>query len=127
MKLFLLQRALQARRSSPPLFQRGEYVPLTIRGQWKDHVVAFARREHNSWAVAVAPRLLTRLVDDKQFPLGAEVWQDTEIILPKETYFSWRDAISGHRLGDNHVLPLANVLEHFPVALLISEGDPTNS
>jgi len=127
MKLFLLQRALQARRSSPPLFQRGEYVPLTIRGQWKDHVVAFARREHNSWAVAVAPRLLTRLVDDKQFPLGAEVWKDTEIILPKETYFSWRDAISGHRLGDNHVLPLANVLEHFPVALLISEGDPTNS
>jgi (1->4)-alpha-D-glucan 1-alpha-D-glucosylmutase len=122
MKLFVIQRVLEARKSRPALFQCGEYVPLMIRGQWKDHVVAFARHEQNSWAIAVAPRLLTRLLNDGQFPLGAEVWKDTEIVLPAEAQVSWRDAISGYPIADDHALPLANVLQYFPVALLMSDG-----
>jgi len=125
-KLLLVQRALDARKRRPALFQSGEYIPLAIRGHCKDHVIAFARREHNSWALAVAPRMLTRLVNDKQFPLGAEVWKDTEILLPKEAHFSWRDAISGDLLRDGHAISLASALKHFPVALLVSEGVPTN-
>ena len=121
MKLFVVQRALEARRSRPALFQRGEYLPLMIRGQWKDHVVAFARREQNSWAIAVAPRMLTRLVNENQFPLGPQVWKDTEIVFPTEAHVSWRDEISGLVIADGHALPLAKMLQYFPVALLTSQ------
>ncbi|HEY2923117.1 MAG TPA: malto-oligosyltrehalose synthase [Candidatus Binatia bacterium] len=126
MKLFMVQRALEARKSRPALFQCGEYVPLKIRGQWKDHVVAFARHEQNSWAIAVAPRMLTRLLNDGQFPLGTEVWKDTDIVLPAEAHVSWRDAISGYLIADQRALPLGSALEHFPVALLMSESVTTN-
>jgi (1->4)-alpha-D-glucan 1-alpha-D-glucosylmutase len=121
-KLFLVQRALQARKRNPALFQIGEYIPLTVRGHWKDHVIAFARRDPNSWAIAVAPRMLTRLVNDKQFPVDAAVWKDTEILLPEEAHFSWRDAISGHVLPNQQALTVASALKYFPAALLISES-----
>ena len=126
MKLFVVQRALEARKRSPTLFQRGEYIPLTIHGQRKDHVIAFARREQDSWVIAVAPRMLTRLVNDRQFPLGTEVWRDTEIVLPAAAQVSWRDAMSGHRIPDQRAVSLASALEHFPVALLMSESVRTS-
>jgi (1->4)-alpha-D-glucan 1-alpha-D-glucosylmutase len=126
MKLFVIQRALEARKSRAALFQRGEYVPLAVRGQRKDYVMAFARREQSSWAIAVAPRMLTRLVNEQQLPLGAEVWKDTEIVLPEPTHFSWVDAVSGQQLANGQALPLANVFKYFPVALLMSESVPTN-
>jgi (1->4)-alpha-D-glucan 1-alpha-D-glucosylmutase len=121
MKVFVIQRALEARKSRPALFQCGEYVPLMIRGQWKDHIVAFARREQSNWAIAVAPRMLTRLVNENQFPLGPQVWKNTELVLPTEAHVSWRDAISGLVLADGHTLSVAKVLECFPVALLMSQ------
>jgi (1->4)-alpha-D-glucan 1-alpha-D-glucosylmutase len=126
MKLFVVQRSLEARKRSPSLFQRGEYLPLMLRGQRKDHVIAFARHWQDNWAIAVAPRMVTRLVDDKQFPLGPEVWKDTEIVLPTKARDPWRDAISGQHIGDGHALPLAKVLQFFPVALLTAQPGSTN-
>jgi (1->4)-alpha-D-glucan 1-alpha-D-glucosylmutase len=123
-KLFLIQRALRARIKNPALYQSGEYIPLAIRGQFKDHLIAFARRHQNNWAVAVAPRLLTRLINAGQFPLGAQVWQNTEIVLPEEAHCSWRDQISGKITGQGQLLRVADALEHFPVALLLSGNSP---
>ena len=42
-KLFLIFRALRARRAAADLFQHGAYQKLTVIGSLKSHVVAFAR------------------------------------------------------------------------------------
>ncbi len=104
-KLFVTYRGLDFRRMRPELFARGEYVPLETRGSSAQHVVAFARRLDGQWAVAVAPRWTTRVVE----------WGDTEVVLPSGAPPEWSDCLTGltpssWRVGD--------LLAEFPVALL---------
>ncbi len=135
-KLFLIRRALEARREKLDVFQKGSYVPLEVGGSFKDHVIAYARKLHateslsprtrakadnNSWVIAVAPRFLTNLVREDEYPVGRQVWQDTHIILPEHAPAAWKDAITAQLISSGKILFTRDVLRHFPVALLMSE------
>lgn len=118
-KLFLVWRALEARRRSLPLFEEGEYLPLAAEGEKRDHVLAFARRCEGGCAVAVVPRLCTGVVAEGEMPLG-DAWGDTVLPLPKGG--PWCDAIAGGTVcGDR--LPVGEILKRFPVALLLSGSE----
>jgi (1->4)-alpha-D-glucan 1-alpha-D-glucosylmutase len=121
-KLFLIHRALEAKRKYPMVFQNGAYLPLEVTGPYKDHVVAFARSHDHGWSVAVAPRLLTRLIKEDQRPLGREIWKDTRIVVPDGAPTEWRDALCGHRIAGERSLALGDVLKDFPVALLVADA-----
>ena len=43
-KLFLIWQALRARGENKDIFQQGDYLPLDVRGKFKDHIIAFARK-----------------------------------------------------------------------------------
>jgi (1->4)-alpha-D-glucan 1-alpha-D-glucosylmutase len=102
-KLLVTHRALTLRRDRPELFTT--YEPLRATGSAADHVLAFDR----GGAVTVATRL----------PIGLQRsggWGDTELELPDG---EWGDVLSGRATG----VRLADVLEQYPVALLVrSEG-----
>jgi (1->4)-alpha-D-glucan 1-alpha-D-glucosylmutase len=124
-KLFLTHACLKARKESIAVFSEGSYIPIESRGQSGRHVVAFARGHGSGNAVAVAPRLLTGIVAPGEMPLGERVWGDTEIVLPEallsgSAASGWLDAITGQVIATEGTLRLAEVLRHFPVALLLS-------
>ncbi|MFH1724311.1 MAG: malto-oligosyltrehalose synthase [Elusimicrobiota bacterium] len=119
-KLFLIHRGLAARRRHPELFREGDYVPLQASGR-AGNVVAFARRRGTQWCVAIAPRMFAALVGAGELPLGDRVWGDARLELPQPAPARWTDAVTGSRL-EGRVLPLADALAAFPVALLLSEG-----
>lgn len=103
-KLLLTSRALRLRRDHPELFTR--YVPLPAAGPAAAHVVAFDRGE----VIAVATRL----------PIGLENlggWEGTELLAPAGT---WRDLLTD-RVVEGGPIPLAPLLERYPVALLVRE------
>ena len=103
-KLWLIHRVLEERARHPELFgPRGSYTPISARGARADHVVAFAR---GGEAVVVVPRLVARLDGD---------WQDTTLQLGAGT---WHDQLTGARHAGG-AIPLATLLEKFPVALLL--------
>ncbi len=81
LKLLVTAASLRLRKAERALFLDGEYVPLEVRGAHADHVVAAARRGGGRTVVAVAPRLCAHLAGGR-WPLGAEAWGDTRIILP---------------------------------------------
>jgi (1->4)-alpha-D-glucan 1-alpha-D-glucosylmutase len=123
-KLYLTYQTLHCRRDHAGLFSRGEYLPLEVTGSAAEHVFAFARREGDRLAVVAVPRLMTKLVPGgSALPLGPEVWQETQLLLPavgerlrnvftgEELTPERKEAITSIRLGD--------VLGHFPVALLL--------
>ena len=115
-KLHVLRAALQLRARHRDLFIRGEYEPLLV----DDHVVAFARSGRGVRAVTVVPRLPYRLTRGEQpWPVGA-VWGDRQLQVPPGIY---RDVLTGQRYLVSGTLGLAVLLEHLPVALLISEGE----
>ncbi|KAM3096064.1 malto-oligosyltrehalose synthase [Phormidesmis sp. 146-35] len=117
-KLFLTFQALQARKDYLELFQQGDYLPLEVTGRFKDHVIAFARRFADRYAVTIVPRFLTDVTEPGKPPIGS-VWQDTYIQLPAST--NWKDVISGQSLESGKNIEITQVLQHFPVALLVNE------
>jgi len=120
-KLFLIYRTLQARRKHRLLFQQGRYVRLKTTGRFKDHIIAFARNREKSWAVTIAPRFLTSIVREGELPLGPEIWNDTAVVLPKENFLSWRDALSDQAVQGEGSMYIGETLTYLPVSLLISE------
>ncbi|MGO8881468.1 MAG: malto-oligosyltrehalose synthase [Desulfomonilaceae bacterium] len=121
-KLFLIYRALKARTCHRKIFREGAYVPLELAGRFRNHVIAFARRHHQQWAIVIAPRLLSHLVQEGDFPLGRQTWQDTEVIMPDSAPVEWRNLITGEVISADGTLPVGDVLHSFPVALLMGEG-----
>ena len=111
-KLLVTATALRARRDRPELFTR--YAALPVVGVAERHVIAFDR----GGAVTIGTRLPVSLGR-----IGG--WGDTVIVLAHRPY---RDLITGAAY-DGGELQLAQVLERYPVALLVeddlAEGDPS--
>jgi (1->4)-alpha-D-glucan 1-alpha-D-glucosylmutase len=103
-KLLVTASALRARRDRPELFTR--YVPLPVVGPAERHAIAFDR----GGAVTIGTRLPVSLA-----AMGG--WADTLLVLPHRPY---RDLITGTAY-DGGELPLARVLDRYPVALLVEE------
>ncbi|MEH2241214.1 malto-oligosyltrehalose synthase [Nostoc sp.] len=120
-KLFLTAQLLQARTNYVSLFQDGDYLPLEVQGTYANHIIAFARREGNQTAIAIAPRFLTSLIQPGDNPLGESVWQDTHLQLPDGTSFSGKNVLTQQSLQAQETLSIAAALAHFPVALLVSD------
>ncbi|HEY3407060.1 MAG TPA: malto-oligosyltrehalose synthase [Propionicimonas sp.] len=106
-KLLLVHQALTLRRDHPELF--GGYAPLAAVGAAAGHLIAFDR----GGAITLATRL----------PVGLAAeggWGDTALPLPEGR---WRDEVSGRLVATDDAgnALLADVLGHYPVALLVRE------
>lgn len=126
-KQHILGVALRARRDLRHLFASGAYLPLEVRGERRDHVIAFARHRDDAWAVTIAPRLYARLARDSGLglgepPLGERAWMDTVVMLPSDAPERWVDML-GNQGAFGHELPLSELLGRFPLALLLRD-DP---
>jgi (1->4)-alpha-D-glucan 1-alpha-D-glucosylmutase len=126
-KLYLTWKALEFRRLHHTLFQRGDYVSLSAAGKYAENVCAFARRQGSSWIVVAVPRLLSRLVDPGEPPIGRAVWGPGNLVLPRSAPASWRNVLTGETTtarstGRIRTIRLENVFHSFPVALLEGTG-----
>lgn len=104
-KLWLIARLLDLRRTRPELFDATGYAPLTAVGPKARHVVSFVRER----LVVVAPRLLIGLRGD---------WAATFLHLPPGR---WRNILTGAAHDGGAAVRLDNLLETFPVAVLVLE------
>jgi (1->4)-alpha-D-glucan 1-alpha-D-glucosylmutase len=101
-KLLVVSRALRVRRDRPELFTR--YLAVPSVGEAADHAIAFDR----GGSVTVGTRLPIGLAS-----LGG--WGDTIVVLPVRPM---RDVLTG-RDHDGGELRLAELLDRYPVALLV--------
>jgi len=127
-KLWLTRQALHCRRDHPNLFTTGDYLPLGPIGSLSRHAFAFARRYENTRAVVLIPRFAAALAPAGGIPIGAEIWGKTQLHLPDdfagrifENIFTGEEIAPMQADGATQVLA-ADVLAHFPVALLIDDG-----
>ncbi|WP_375390066.1 malto-oligosyltrehalose synthase [uncultured Amnibacterium sp.] len=104
-KLLVVAKTLRLRRDRPELFTA--YTPLRASGAAADHLVAFDR----GGAIALATRLPVGLAER-----GG--WGDAVLDVGSAPV---RDVLSD-RAFDGGVLRVTDLLEHYPVALLIEEG-----
>jgi (1->4)-alpha-D-glucan 1-alpha-D-glucosylmutase len=120
-KFFLTYKALQTRKKRSGVFCKGAYIPLETGGRWKDHIVAFARHDSHDWALTIAPRFLTSIINEEEYPLGDEIWKDTHLVLPDGAPSSWKNALTGQTVQGSRSLSMGEILQSFPVALLMND------
>ena len=113
-KLLTTWAALQARREAPELFAAGDYQPIDA-GKF---LLAYSRTHGRQVAVIAAPRLSYTLTREKQpWALGA-AWGKRELTLPGAGRY--RNALTGETFTvRGKKLLLAELLAHFPLALLL--------
>jgi len=102
-KLWVVSRALRARRDHPELFTG--YTPLMVDGPGQKHLVAFDR----GGAITLATRLPAGLS-------AAGGWGESTLLLPPGRY---RDVYTGSSYSGD--LSVADALGQYPVALLLAE------
>ena len=115
-KLLVVKEALGLRSRRPTCFgPTAGYTPVVTSGARAAHVVAFGRGPAGSGSevVTVVPRLVMGLA-------AAGGWGETVAAVPPGI---WRDVLGGaeYRITDGGV-PVRQLLEAFPVALLEREG-----
>jgi (1->4)-alpha-D-glucan 1-alpha-D-glucosylmutase len=124
-KMFVTQKGLHFRRDHSYLVLSGDYLPLTVEGPKKDCVFAFARRYRGEWALAMVPRLTTKLVEEGRPPVGVDLWDQTRILLPKGAPTRWVNVFTNETVESRieRDLPAGDVLRRLPVGLLIRTND----
>ncbi len=120
-KLLVTAAGLRFRRAHAELIQLGDYVPLAADGA-TDQIVSFARRDRSGTLIAVVPRLVLPIMEDR--PPRGEVWAGSWLVLPGEIGGGpYRNIITGEDVwpvaGPDAVrLPVQAALSTCPVALL---------
>ncbi len=124
-KLYLMYKTLNYRKANREIFERGEYSPLEAMGEKATNVCSFVRKFGNSTVLVVAPRFITRLIQQPEnLPFGKEVWKDSVIIVPhEETEKKYRNIFTGEVVTtiphkEATILYLSEIFTHFPVALM---------
>jgi (1->4)-alpha-D-glucan 1-alpha-D-glucosylmutase len=121
-KQSLIATLLRVRAAHPDLFARGSYLPLEVTGPAANQAIAFARQHGALKLVVVANRLCAGLLDpDADRPLvPGEKLQGTALQVPAELAGAYGDLAGGRTVSLAETTPLATLLEHMPVAVLLT-------
>ncbi|MFO1419016.1 MAG: hypothetical protein U1E83_10145 [Methylotetracoccus sp.] len=125
-KLYLIWRALELRKAWTDTFERGDYLPLRVRGEHVRHVCAYARRSKPCTIITAVPRLSAILSTDRaMLPMGKPVWGDTAIELPPDlARKQWWNALTGQSHSPAPSFELGQLFGDLPIALLTSAAPP---
>jgi (1->4)-alpha-D-glucan 1-alpha-D-glucosylmutase len=125
-KLCLTAAALRQRRDHPDTFLRGEYVPLETEVTVPARLVACARVPGTGpSAIAIAPRLVARLMGTEAVPPLGDQWKTSRVLLPASLrQRRFRDVLTGREIpvaqGAGQAWIFAGqAFETCPVSLLI--------
>lgn len=122
-KLWLVQRLLQLRREHVDLLTQGDYMPLSIEGAYKEHVLAFARRYKRKWLIVALP-LHTALLAGEQKKGTLQIdWKDTHIQLPRQLKGEYANLLGGVAAKEEKGIPVKELFRQLPLALLSMEAE----
>jgi malto-oligosyltrehalose synthase/4-alpha-glucanotransferase len=116
-KLWMTAMLLNERKRRPDVFSKGEYVPVQVDGVYKENVLAFIRKFHNNFYLVAVPLHTAALAgetnDFKQID-----WQDTSIILPKNTPTDWQDVMLDRSGKSSGSIKVQELFTSLPFAFL---------
>ncbi|KIA96563.1 hypothetical protein OC25_02125 [Pedobacter kyungheensis] len=128
-KLWLSHVLMKIRSDCPAVFEQGKYIPLTVKGKYRQHICAFLRRFEDQCILVAVPLGLAGLTDSIA-GVGFD-WLDTEIVLPKGLPLKWQDLLWKQK-GAKDILHggirINQLFGALPIALLaLQEQQPERS
>ncbi|WP_121199954.1 malto-oligosyltrehalose synthase [Mucilaginibacter gracilis] len=116
-KLALTTTLLAERKQNAGVFTTGAYIPLKVKGKYKQNVLAFARQLKQTWYVIAIPLHLAAIIGrDEQ--IENFDWQDTRIILPDEAPLQWQHLLTQTKGFAAKGIPVGNIFKPVCPAIL---------
>jgi len=147
-KLFVIWRLLGLRHDCEAVFADGAYTPVAVDGERAEHVCAFLREDVDTRVLVLVPRLVGRFVEDSDgWPAHGAVWGDTALHIPVQIPGAldenpqadagpgerrWVDLFTGRTIderageGEGSWVSVADLLDSFPVAVLVGSAPAEN-
>ncbi|MCE7059867.1 malto-oligosyltrehalose synthase [Dyadobacter sp. CY343] len=117
-KLWLTSHLFKLRNEHSLLFTKGEYVALKTRGEYKQHLLAFARKSKKDFYVVVVPLNVSTLCREQQTTFFDLDWKDTTVVLPDNLAPEWTNILGGDQLELQGKLAPGEIFTSLPVAIL---------
>lgn len=120
LKMWFTNRLLKERSYHPDLFIHGAYLPLTIDGKHKDHILSFARNYNDTWFVVIAPLYMAVLQEPIMGDENTDMigWADTRVLLPAKAPENWVNIFDESMKTFSNEIPLSQVM-NFPFAVVL--------
>ncbi|HEX3009759.1 MAG TPA: malto-oligosyltrehalose synthase, partial [Bacteroidales bacterium] len=87
-KLWVTHQLMKERSSVADFFTSSDYEPLHVRGEYKDHLLGFVRKNKNTWYATIVP------ISSASLPLSDDGetidWKDTTISFPHGAPKNWK-------------------------------------
>ncbi|HWV73813.1 MAG TPA: malto-oligosyltrehalose synthase [Pseudosphingobacterium sp.] len=118
-KLFVIKQLLHYRRRCSELFAKGLYMPLRVRGRYRKHVLAFARRYQNNWSISVIPLHLAALCHEQHCAPEDVNWKNTRLDWPIDWPTNFKEVFSAEERVIKEELLLSDLFKNkVPLAVL---------
>ncbi|TVQ93006.1 MAG: malto-oligosyltrehalose synthase [Bacteroidetes bacterium] len=118
-KLWLTYILLNERKRNPDLFFKGEYIPLSVHGHLKNHIIAFARKYKQDWMLVIVPLITGNLSEKSTGEYFTEIsWKNTHILLPDHAPDTWENIITTEKFKKPEGLKVSHLLKHSWVGVL---------
>ena len=117
-KMYVMYKALLARKAAYELFAEGDYLPLEITGRAGREFMGFARVKNEKWSITVVPLLVSEYFKWGALLPDQELLKQSQLILPEEAPEKLYNHFTREHIASAKTLSLSVLFAHFPVALL---------
>ncbi|MBL7834898.1 MAG: malto-oligosyltrehalose synthase [Cyclobacteriaceae bacterium] len=115
-KLWLMHKLFRIRSACKNAFRDGQYIPLEVKGKYRNHCLAFARVYKGTWIITVVPLNLARIQNlNESFQ---PVWEDTRIMVPPHAPLNYSNLLIGKKGKHAGELLLSELLSEFFIAIV---------
>jgi malto-oligosyltrehalose synthase/4-alpha-glucanotransferase len=117
-KVWLTQLLATERKKQPLLFAGGDYLPLQVEGKYKNHVLAYARKDKRNWFIIALPLNIAVLCSMQKAEITAINWEDTQIVLPADAPADFEDLLLNTTGSIQQAIAIQSLFNHLPFAFL---------
>ncbi|GEO09174.1 malto-oligosyltrehalose synthase [Segetibacter aerophilus] len=117
-KLWLTHQLLNDRKENKEFFEKAEYIPLTVLGEFASNVLAYARRYQNEWYVVAVPLHLAALSKEQQQEILSIDWKDTRVALPAGAPATYQHLFSKVNRTHEQEITIKDIFKSLPLAVL---------
>jgi malto-oligosyltrehalose synthase/4-alpha-glucanotransferase len=117
-KVWLVSKLLHLRTKYPDVFSKGDYIPLQVKGEHKDNVIAFARVHKGVWIVVIAPLDMASIYEGKLITPADINWGNTRILLPTNAPANWENTLTNTTGKHQKQIEIKDILQEMPLAVL---------
>ena len=117
-KMFTINKALIQRRKDKDIYQKGEYLPLKVKGTAAKKFISYARILGEEWRIIIVPIVVTNLYNPGTLKPEKDKIKDLTIELPANAPEEWDLVYTGESFNADKEISVCNALSDFPVVLI---------